>query len=226
MSRATPYLKLFTEMNIRHNIISDDKAISFLSYINQYYDDTQLLGFLLEVYNPTDTQYVNYFSDLLSEIELIGGDDFKLDFKDCVCDIVSIYNRVKWYGEYCKIRNHPVENFTYSNSALNKTMTIDKIDFILPKNTIELNSYSKELNNCLWGYGKFILENELIVLILKDHDETCYAIEVLSHGVIHILNTDVEESPKKHQGAIKIWMSKCNLKTVNFTNPIAIEYEA
>ena len=226
MNKEFQSLKLFNELNANQNMIVSDKAISFLNYLSDYYTDAQLSDLVLEIYNQDETIYIYYLLELLSVVDSLGNKEFHLDFKECKCSIEHIYCLVLWYGEYQTIINCPVEEFQYPENTLDKAMCIDEIDFILPRDNMELNSYSKELNNSLWGYSKSIINHELNVFIVKEKGKLLFAIEVLKHGAVSVINSSNNEVSKKYQTILDKWMKKFNLKIVTYSIPIVIEYEA
>ena len=225
MNKKFQYLKLFNEINANQNMIVSDKAISFLNYLSDYYTDAQLSDLVLEIYNPDETIYIYYLIELLSVVDSLENKEFHLDFKECTCSIEHIYSLVLWYGEYQTIMSCPVEEFQYPQNSLDKVICIEEIDFILPRDNMELNSYSKELNNSLWGYSESITNDELNVFIVKEKGKLLFAIEVLKHGVVSVINSSNNEVSKKYQTILDKWMKKFNLKIVTYSVPIVIEYE-
>jgi hypothetical protein len=127
-------------------------------------------------------------------------------------------NPKKFHDELIKIYNKITEAFLenssyeYEEAQLNSEIKFKKLQFILPKNELELLKYAQTLSNCAYSYSNQIKNAQSTLYFIAKEDSVEYAIEIKEQSIIQAKAKYNHPIPQEDNAIINQWFYEVYLK--------------
>lgn len=178
-------------------------------------------NFINKITNNGDLNYLNDSCNMFSSIKS-RNPDYKINFKGT---IRNIHDRIS--KDYHEMKYKKIE-INHEKKYKNLEGTYGELNFIFPKDNIELINIGKEMHICVGSYGEKAISKKTNIIVAKDKNDTKICIELTPnyHRIIQAkltCNNKIEENTIEYE-AITKWIEANNLY-VNTYSDIPEKYK-
>ena len=101
--------------------------------------------------------------------------------------------------------------YNYNDKQITLETTIDEYDFILPKDTKELQKWGNEFHNCVASYDSMIISGNSLIIAMKKDDKYLACIEIQQRVITQAFGKCNIKLPKDIRLIISKWADNHNL---------------
>jgi hypothetical protein len=197
------------EENIMHAAISH---INLLLFLEKFLHQKALVHLFTRSRDLSLWEDCVFMYDNLHETEA-----FSEHFRKPRASITAIHAALIRVGHFAE---HTWEELDFSYTKETEACCLlwhDRLDIRLPKTSLELMEWSKQLNNCLYGYIDHVYHGFTTIFGVFIHDKLTYAIEIKENKIIQMERANNKPIQGRDLDALMAW-HKRYFVNINFVN--------
>ena len=205
---------------VKQHIFTDEtftEAIEFIEFLKLHYSEKQIVKlFLVEMQDDkTKRQALINWRDTLRLIQ--SPDSFEYlgqFFQKVKLNTKSLHDEVTRVSHLAAFDRGDHSTLSYKSYQNLVEVMIEDLEFRLPKDTVALSEWAKELHNCMFGYVNTIKTGRSIIYGVFRENELLYAVEVKEMRIAQALGKFNRKIEEVDMNIIKKWHNDFYIKSI------------
>lgn len=205
---------------VKQHIFTDETftyAIEFIEFLKTYYSEKQISKlFISEMQNEkTKRSAALNWRDTLRLIQAPDSFEYLEQFFQKVkLNTKSLHDEVIRVSHLAAFDRGDHSTLAYKPHQNSVEVIVEDLEFRLPKDTVELSEWAKELHNCMFGYANTIKSGRSIIYGVFREYELLYAVELRAMKIAQALGKFNRKIDELDINIIKKWHNDFYIKSI------------